>query len=158
MVKIDDIIGGIECSSEESTSYLDLQTGKVEHVHEDMVHDMEDEEDEDAEEDSLPVPEWRKSAIDIARLIATDDDGRFVKLPGQFDVHEWRMMADFAEDQQEDRVRDDLNRACHGGGAFRCFKDAVYRLGIEKRWFAYRDECYRKFAIAWCQAREIAWE
>jgi hypothetical protein len=36
-----------------------------------------------------------------------------------------------------------------GSGAFRRFKDTVYRYGIEKDWFRFKDEAYKEIAVSW---------
>ncbi len=36
-----------------------------------------------------------------------------------------------------------------GSGAFRRFKDAIYRYGIEDEWHSYRNNALKEIAIEW---------
>lgn len=93
------------------------------------------------------------------RLIEADENQqRFLPLPSRFDIDEWQMMADFAADIEDEAVRTQLTHACHGSGAFRRFKDAVRRLGVEQQWFAHRNRRYRQCTINWCDAHDLAWQ
>ncbi len=42
-----------------------------------------------------------------------------------------------------------------GSGAFRRFKEAIYRNGIQDAWFRYRQEELETIAINWLHANEI---
>jgi hypothetical protein len=59
---------------------------------------------------------------------------------------------------ESDRIREDLLYALHGAGAFRHFKHTVRRCGIEKDWFAFRDESLRAIAVEWCEEHHISWK
>lgn len=65
------------------------------------------------------------------------------------DFDEYQAMKEFALRQTEDG-KDKLLNALSRKGAFGNFKDTVRMLGIEKFWYAYRDECMRIFAEDWC--------
>jgi hypothetical protein len=116
-----------------------------------------EEADEDAEsppEDLLidfPDEDW-----EAARRVALSD--RFVLLPTKFDVHEWSIMQDFANAQDDQRIRDELLHALHGAGAFRHFKAGVQRNEVETAWYDFRNQALRHIAIAWCAENDIDWE
>lgn len=151
-VKLDDIIEGIEMSHDECQAYLDLRTGRIEYIDDQTSWAMRDDEDES-------LPDWQRPLVEIARLIEGDEDGeRFLPLPNQFEANEWQMMAEFAAGIDDEAMRDELSHACRGSGAFRCFKDAVHRLGVADEWYAYRDESYCQLAADWCEANEIPFE
>lgn len=52
-------------------------------------------------------------------------------------------------------ARDRLEKAIHGKGAFRRFKDSVRQMGIEQIWYDYRDDAYKKMAAQWCEENRI---
>lgn len=56
------------------------------------------------------------------------------------------------------RNQDVLEQAIRGKGAFRRFKDRLFDLGIEKKWYQYRDACYEKIAREWCEKYGITVE
>ncbi|MBI1367097.1 MAG: hypothetical protein GC162_00435 [Planctomycetes bacterium] len=153
MVKLEDILEGIEMSHDECQAYLDLRTGRVEYIDDDTQWAL------DHEDDPADLPDWQSPIVEITRLIDADEEGeRFLPLPNQFDVHEWQMMADFVQTLDDEAIRHQLSNACRGGGAFRCFKDMAHRLGVEAKWFACREEQYRRFAVDWCEVNNIPWE
>ena len=49
----------------------------------------------------------------------------------------WQDMADFAERQRESGLRERLERAVHGTGAFRRFRDLVHDEGLAEQWYAF---------------------
>lgn len=79
-----------------------------------------------------------------------EDDKRYLYLPTQYDINEYSIMSDFAYSYPNENISDALKLSLHGKGAFRKFKDTVIRLGVREKWFAYRDEQFRKIAEEWC--------
>jgi len=137
---------------DESSSFLDRDTGRVETVSHDLVREAEE---SDGDEE-LDLPTWQKQEWEIAKLIVSTD--RFRKLPSKFEVHEWEIMQDFSLSVKSDRIREDLLDAIQGRGAFRYFKDTLRRHGVESAWFVFRTEALRQIAIDWCEENEIVWE
>ena len=106
--------------------------------------------DMDAEEGA---EETGEDAEDLRRI--DDGDPNYVGLPDRFEIDEYDMMRDFARSVEEPGLSDELLRAISGSGAFRRFKDAVYRRGIEKQWFDFRDESYNRIARDWCDLNKV---
>ncbi|MHC4884518.1 MAG: UPF0158 family protein [Planctomycetota bacterium] len=150
-VDLEEIIQGIEWSSDLTDAYLELATGMVIRVGDDERMSLDTPEKD--------LPEWQRNSPDLAlarRIDAGEDiDDEFLALPDQFDVHEYSIMERFAYDQDDDGVRNTLTRAIHGRGAFRRFKDAVHRIGIQDAWYAARDAAYRRVAVEWCQDNDV---
>lgn len=100
------------------------------------------------------LPKWqqenRKVAIDVVEIF---DD--YIELPTKYEINEYEMMEDFCDALDNQRHRDSLRNAIRGKGAFRRFKDQVNDLGIEKNWYAFRDERYKQIAIDWCNEHEL---
>ena len=76
-------------------------------------------------------------------------------LPDSFEIHEYKMMERFASNHPDERVSDQLLDAIRGRGAFRRFKDTVFRLGVRDEWFEYRDRRYEEIARDWCERNGI---
>jgi hypothetical protein len=149
--RLSDIVEAIQFANDESAAFWDRRTAQVAVI--------SAEERAAAEDESLAAdaPDWQQGQITIARLIDEDADGRFVPLPTRFDVHEWRMMASFAESLEDEAAGHQLRRVLGGSGAFRRFKDRLRALGVEDQWYAYRDERYLALATAWCEEHGIEW-
>jgi hypothetical protein len=147
-VCLNDIIEALEMQIDESSSFLDCDTGQVETISDALLQRAEAGGDEESD-----LPEWQKEEWELAKRIVSTD--RFQQLPTKFDVHEWAIIQDFSRSVESEQVREDLLRAIHGAGAFRNFKDTIRRHGIEPAWFAFRAGALRQIALDWCEENQI---
>ena len=149
-VRLNDIIDSLEMQFDESSSFLDLETGQVETVSHALLRAAEESGDEEPD-----FPAWQKHEWEIAKRIVSTE--RLQELPTKFEVHEWEIMKDFSLSMESD-IREDLLRAIRSAGAFKKFKDALRQHGIESGWFAFRMEALRQIALDWCEENQIVWE
>ena len=133
-VKLSDIIDAIEMMDQYSEYFLDKETGKVEWVSDMAMNQEEQEEVYD-------------------RL----DEHGFYRLPTSFDIRDYDIMEDFI-DTLSGSNHDRLASAIQGKGAFRRFKDAVIRLGIDKQWYDFQADAYKRKAARWCEDNDIEYE
>ena len=82
---------------------------------------------------------------------------RFIGLPNKYDINEYRMMEDFIEALPEN-IQGEFYIAINGRGAFRRFKDMAIYKGVEKQWYAFKDQALKKIAIEWCRENNIEYE
>jgi hypothetical protein len=150
--RLNDIIDALERQLDESSSFLDRDTGRVETFSDDLLQQAE----EPGETGQPDLPEWQREAWETAKRILST--GRFVRLPTKFDVHEWEIMQDFSRSVESHPIGGELLNAIHGSGAFRRFKDAVRRHGLESDWFAFRADALKQIAIDWCGENQVSWE
>ncbi len=146
-VKLDDIIGGIEFQSDESTSYLNRSTGKVVRISDEEFR---------AAEHSEPIedfPDWQHENITIAKEIL--ETGDYLPLPTKFDVDEYSIMERFCLSIKGEELRNIMYSSIKGSGAFRRFKDNIYRYKIQDDWYEHRDEAMKEIAIEWCRDNNI---
>ena len=101
--------------------------------------------------------DWDEEDKEIAELIEMEWD-RFIRLPGKYEIHEYRIMEDFIEELDNQRLQTELYRAIQGRGAFRRFKDKIRYAGIEQQWYDYQNNAYREFALRWCKENNIRCE
>jgi predicted thioesterase len=87
-----------------------------------------------------------------------DVEEGWLHLPSQRDADEYEMMSDFADTVRNPRKREQLEIALSGKGAFRRFKDAIIREGVEDAWYAFRDRRYLEFARDWCNESELPYD
>jgi len=147
-VQIKEIVDALQMQFDELSSYLDLETGEVHIVSHDLLALAEDLDEDDDDDDD---PE-----LELARRAAAGEG--MLELPTKFDVHEWAIMQRFAGTPKSIKVRQELHRALHGRGAFRIFKEAIRRHGVEQDWYHFRDDALRQIAIDWCEANGLAWQ
>jgi hypothetical protein len=131
-VRLSDIVDALEMQFDESSSFVDRDTGRVESVSPVLLRAAE----ESRDDEDPDLADWQKQEWEVAKLVVSTD--RFQKLPTKFEIHEWAIMQDFSHSVKSDRIREDLLHAIHGNGAFRNFKDALRRHRIESAWFAFR--------------------
>lgn len=151
-VRLNDVVDALDMQFDELISILDLDTGQVQTLPDGMLGEAEECEG-DEEPDLL---EWEEADWEIAKRVVST--GRYVLLPDKYDVHDWAIMEDFVRSVESTRIREELLRAIYGKGAFRVFKDAIRRHGIESAWFEFRTAALRQIAIDWCEENQIKWE
>jgi hypothetical protein len=99
-------------------------------------------------------PEAIRSA---AEVLLKEKGGDYVPLPSRFDIHEYAIIERFCDTVANPKIANDLLRSISGKGAFRRFKDALYRHAIEKDWYRYKDDAYKEIAREWCKEHGIIW-
>src|ERR1035441_10173642 len=83
-VRLNDIVDALEMQLDESSSFLDLDTGRVETVSHALLREAEAAESGNEAPD---FPTWQKPEWEMAKRIVSTD--RFQELPTNFEVHEW---------------------------------------------------------------------
>ncbi len=115
----------------EWTCYFDVRTGQVQMVPVDRLGDDEDGPSEDEID----------AGLEAGHLIHVEPLGSRV---------EYAWMAEFVATVADARLRERLEIALDGRGAFRRFKNALLNSPAEReRWFAFRDERLRAAAREW---------
>lgn len=151
-VSLNDIVQEMQIISDTMTVYFQRSTGKFVMVTDEYIY---------AAESDAPLddrPEWEQEIIrETAELLAREDDGDYVPLPTRYDIHEYAIMERFCSMVENRKIANDLFRSISGKGAFRKFKDALRRHGIEKSWYAYKDEAYKEIAREWCEDHCVSW-
>jgi Uncharacterised protein family (UPF0158) len=106
-------------------------------------------EQDGTEDDQLP--EWQRESVKKLREILGSDD--WVHVPDlKFELHEYRLMERFAAEQNDERTSERLLDAINGKGAFRRFKDMIFKLDLRDQWFAYRNSAAEAVAREWLES------
>ena len=148
-VKLSDLVDAVESDMDETNQYIDMATGEILFFTDQEVRAAEDDEPLD------DLPEWEHAAIEAARKVLEAEEGEFVPAPSKYEFHEYRVMDDFCYRVEDQGVSNRLLDLIKGRGAFRRFKDEVYRLGIQEDWFSFRDEALKRCVADWCEAKGI---
>lgn len=135
-VKLQDVIDGIDMVSEDSTCYLDTETGELIYISEFADNDYDD---------------------DILELIDEGSD-RFLSLPSQWDRNDYSTMERFIESLPPGKEQNLLAISINGSGAFRRFKYTASELGLLDDWYRFLNNAHRELAIEWCEDNEIEYE
>lgn len=150
-VKIEDIIDGLECQSDESHSFLDKRTGEVVSISDEEMQAAED--DEPIED----FPDWQQDLVRIAKEII-DETGNYIALPIKFDINEYRIMERFCLSIEDAEMSDTFYGLIKGRGAFGRFKNAIHEYDIADDWYKYRNDALKEVAIEWCQENDIEFD
>lgn len=145
-IKLSDLVDAIEFHSDLSESFINLKTGEIVLISDDIPDDIDDE-----------CPDWQREHIKIKKNYLENPDD-YIGLPSQYDVNEYRLMEDFVSNIDDEKIAAPLWASLKGKGAFRRFKDNIYILGVGESWYKFRDEKYKEFAREWCEDNEFAIE
>jgi uncharacterized protein UPF0158 len=146
VISLRDVVEALDLQSDELRSCLDPDTGEIVTFNEEEAHLAESGKWENA-------PAWMQEHLPKVKRALEDD--RFLELPDRVHIDEWRMMQAFAAEQEECKCRPELVSAVHGAGAFRRFKNAIQRLGLEDSWYRYREAAFEQVARAWLEENKI---
>jgi myo-inositol catabolism protein IolC len=147
VVSLRDFVGEMQALSDDRRVYLNKVNGEFIMIFDD---DLRMAESDIADE----LLEWPAEPVqDLKKVLSSDD---YLELPSTFDIHEYEIMERFCLSVQDQEISDVLLGKIKGSGAFRRFKDTIYRYGIEQDWFRYRDAAYKEIAISWLEAKGIA--
>jgi hypothetical protein len=145
-VRLHEVLAALELATDEMSSYVNIDSGEVLTVsHEDLRFA-----EEGADRD---MPEWQREMVAEAKRVL--DSEEWLELPSHFEIHEWEIMKRFGDSLASASSRADIMDAIHGSGAFRVFKSTIRRLGIEKAWFAYKQQALEDMARAWLARHEL---
>ena len=117
------------------TAYIYRETGEL--------YSFSDEEAAQAEGEDEGA-DWEKESIAKAREVLESE--AWIALPGKFEINEWEIMRDFAQSQTDREAVENLQRAIHGRGAFRYFKDQVNQYGLRDEWFEFKERALERIA------------
>lgn len=152
--KLDSLLDLLDAEHEDYTALLDVETGEAVIMEAWLVTAAK----EGGHKMLAKVPEWQIPHAELARVIAADTRGRFIKGPGKYDFHEYRHMERFIGTVENEAHAEQLWRAIKGPGAFRHFKDTADRLDLLDAWFSWRDEAKKKYVTEWAKTHGIELE
>jgi hypothetical protein len=135
--------------------YLDRQTGEVLLVGKEILRDLEFDED-GAEAMSGKIPDWQQAERDLAARIEADATGRYERIPENKPRQGYRLMEQFAATVRDPSLREKLDVALDGKGAFRRFRNVLYDYPAERRqWLDYERQSKLERASEWLASLEI---
>ena len=142
-VSLQRVVEELDALTEETSAYLNRETGELYALGDEEAGLIED------GVDPAELPEWLADELPKIREVLESAD--WLALPTRFDIHEWAIMDGFACSLADPDVRDELLTALRGKGAFRWFKDAVRRHGIQQDWYDHRAAALGRIAADWLE-------
>jgi hypothetical protein len=153
--------------SVETSYYLDLETGEVVAVTEEISLELEaiydgmpEEADEESFEEALRdrgLPDWTKDELREADRVETGNGERFISVPKTESSEAYGDMDDFIATVKDNRLQGWLEGAIDSRGAFRWRKDVVARLpGEQERQFRFQTDRLRERILESLEEEGIA--
>ncbi len=148
-------------------SYLNLETGEVVMITDDIRYEMDQVGDEFADSETgkvdwanvLPqtdLEDWLKEDVLKAAEAEDDDGARFIPIPAVSSHESYNDMVDFIASLPNLQLQDKLSIAINGKGAFRRFKDVLkYYPKEEQQWYKFKDARERERMLDWLASEDI---
>jgi hypothetical protein len=146
--KLADIVGALDEQSDGICHYLERNTA--------LIHAMTDEIKREVKANKNTDPShWLAPYVTLIKNIKTNKE-TFIKLPSQYDIHEYAIMENFAESLDE-VLSQKVFDAIRGSGAFKRFKRCIYTFDLDEKWYAYRHAALEKIARDWCARHGVGY-
>ena len=149
-VSLRDVVEAMDLPNNEWHAYLNPETGEIVTVTDEDRQLVENSDDHDH------LPDWQREALPKIREALESDC--FLALPDSFEIHEWSIMERFAQEWPNNRQRDEMVDSLHGRGAFRMFRSAIRRLGVENDWHRFRESALEQIAKDWLDDHGVPYE
>jgi hypothetical protein len=149
VVSLREMVEEMQLVSSESHAYMNKVSGEFVTIFDEYIAAM------DGDEDWSDRHDWEQEIFDQTKEVLSSDD--YLGLPSQFELHEYDIMESFCLSIPDEKLSDLLLNQIRGSGAFRRFKDTIYRYGIEKDWFRFRADAYKEIAIDWLENNDLAY-
>jgi hypothetical protein len=167
-IKFDDLEMAFDDASGAARYYLDLETGQVLSITDEIRDELEavyrDLDDEGGVENDVfaaaleqhRLPEWMRGMVAEAHQVEQGYGTRYIAIPTAESHESYRDMEEFIDTVANQRIQAQLAHAIQGRGAFRRFKDTLLSYPDEReRWFAYSRAQMRERMLAWLEGEGI---
>ncbi len=136
-------------SSWETRHFLDLETGEVVMITDEMARYLE-------QPPEYELSDWMKLALEEAEQVEKGHGTRYIRIPQADSREGYRDMENFIDTVRNSRLRDRLWRAVKGRRAFRYFKDVLHEHpGELDRWYAFQSRCIHERVSGWLESEGI---
>jgi hypothetical protein len=167
-VDLDELASALDADSSELHQYLDLDTGRIVPIMQEIAWELEEVYDEIYDEagnrvvsleDYLQhrdVPDWQKQMMLEADRVEQEFGTRYIRVEGDDPHDDYRAMERFIGTVEDVRLRERLWSAIRGRGAFRRFKDLLIRHPqVEEDWFEFKDTWLQRRVANWLEFHDI---
>jgi hypothetical protein len=167
-VDLDELAIALDTDFSELHQYLDLETGRIIPIMQEISWEMEEIYEEIYDEDGNRVvtledylqrrddPDWQKEMMLEADRVEQGYGTRYIRVERDDPYGDYRDMERFIGTVEDARLQERLWNAIRGRGAFRRFKDLLARHPqVEEAWFEFKDARLQKRVANWLAYHEI---
>lgn len=153
VANLKEIVDRLDCLMDGWRYFYNKKTGEILEFEMEYMRIAE----EYDEEEETELRDWeRESVMEIVK--AFENWENIIELPTKYDIDEYEIMSDFADEYENPRISNKLQLTLGGRGAFRRFKDAVNNLGVADEWYKYKESKLTKIAKLWCEDNQIEYK
>ncbi len=134
-VQIKNIVDCLEMANDDREQFLNIETGGI-----------------------VSLSNGFSAEVDEVLAGEIENSDHYVRLPNQYDIHEWQIMESFSLEIPLKSIREQLLDSLHGQKAFRRFKETLNRLGIAEDYYDYRTRAFCTIAEDWCKENKIPYK
>ena len=168
-VDLDELAIALDTDFSELHQYLDLETGQIVPIMQEIASELEEIYDEVYDEEGKRVvtledylkqrdddPDWQKEMLLEADRVEQGYGTRYIRVE-RADPHDaYRTMERFIGTVEDADLRERLWTAIQGRGAFRCFRDQLARHPqVREDWFAFKDARLQRRVAGWLEYHDI---
>ena len=163
-VDLDELAIALDTDFSELHQYLDLETGRIIPIMQEISWELEEIYEEIYDEDGNRVvtledylqrrddPDWQKEMMLEADRVEQGYGTRYIRVERDDPYGDYRDMERFIGTVEDARLRERLWNAIRGRGAFRRFKDLLARHPqVEEAWFEFKDARLQKRVANWLE-------
>jgi hypothetical protein len=167
-VDLDELAIALDTDFSELHQYLDLETGRIVAIMEEITWELEEIYEEIYDEDGNRVvtledylqqrddPDWQKEMMLEADRVEQGYGTRYIRVERDDPYGDHRDMERFIGTVEDARLRERLWNAIQGRGAFRRFKDLLAcHPQVEEAWFDFKDARLQKRVTNWLETHDI---
>jgi hypothetical protein len=167
-VNVDELAFALNTDFSELHQYLDLETGRIVPILDELSRELEKIYDEIYDETGNRLvtleeylqqrddPDWQKEMILEAARVEQGYGTRYIRVERDDPYGDYRDMERFIGTVEDARLRERLWNAILGRGAFRRFKDLLARHPkVEEAWFDFKDARLQKRVANWLAYHEL---
>jgi hypothetical protein len=167
-VDLDELAIALDTDFSELHQYLDLETGRIVPIMQEMAWELEEIYDEIYDEEGNRVvtledylqqrddPDWQKEMMLEADRVEQGYGTRYIRVERDDPYDDYRAMERFIGTVGDAHLRERLWNAIQGRGAFRRFKDLLARHPqVREDWFEFKDARLQERVANWLEFHEI---
>jgi hypothetical protein len=167
-VDLDELAIALDTDSSELHQYLDLDTGCIVPIMQEIAWELEEIYDEIYDEAGNRVvsledylqhrddPDWQKQMMLEADRVEQEFGTRYIRVEGDDPHDDYGAMERFIGTVEHVCLRERLWSAIQGRGAFRHFKNLLIRHPqVEEDWFEFKDAQLQRRVADWLEFHDI---
>jgi hypothetical protein len=150
-IDLDELVLSFGFDDEElAKEYFDRETGNIINIPRSVMKALEG----DMEEEELD--DWEKELLEDAEAVLEDMEDRYLVIPNIESDYFYRAMQSFAEEVQDNDIKNELLKALNSLNPMRQFKNAISNhMEVQNLWYDYEDNKAKEYVIEWLEKNKI---